>query len=133
MVNSQFFFIFMLQQVERFRPLVEHCRAECCSAVLSVGTALAAAVAPRYPGLCSTVAAVVEEVVSDAAELLLPELDGVFEKERNPFTENQVYHTLTALTYTISYTYSYYRCMLSDAMQLCVCIALCSRLCTAVH
>jgi hypothetical protein len=58
----------MLQQVERFRPLVEHCRAECCTAVLSVGTALAAAVAPRYPGLCSTVAAVVEEVVSDAAE-----------------------------------------------------------------
>jgi uncharacterized protein (DUF849 family) len=90
MVNSQFFFIFMLQQVERFRPLVEHRRAKCCAAVLSVSTALAAAVAPRYPGLCSTVAAVVEEVVSDAAEQLLLELDEVFEKERDPFTENQV-------------------------------------------
>jgi hypothetical protein len=102
MVNSQFFFIFMLQQVERFRPLVEHCRAECCAAVLSVGTALAAAVAPRYPGLCSTVAAVVAEVVSDAAEQLLPELDGVFEKERNPFTENQVC-AITAVTFNMRY------------------------------
>ena len=90
MVNSQFFFIYMLQQIERFRPLVEACRAECCSAVLSVGTALAAAVARRYPAVTDTLAAAVGSVVGEAAETLMPELDSVFEKERNPFTDNQV-------------------------------------------
>ena len=37
-------------------------------------------------------AAAVSSVVSEAGETLLPELDSVFEKEKNPFTDNQVLH-----------------------------------------
>jgi hypothetical protein len=54
MVNSQFFYIFMLQQVERFRPAVEACRAEVYATVLGVGRALAQAMAPQYPLLVET-------------------------------------------------------------------------------
>ncbi|KAG5178451.1 Mgm1-like protein [Tribonema minus] len=89
MVNSQFFYIFMLQQVERFRPAVEACRSEIYASVLGVGRGLAQAIAPQYPLLVETMQSLVEQTVEEATEALLPELDMVFDKERNPFTENQ--------------------------------------------
>ncbi|CAM9724999.1 unnamed protein product [Chrysoparadoxa australica] len=89
MVNSQFFYIFMLQQVEKVRPVVEHAREGCASAVLEVATELIEKVSPQYPELVELVKGFVTENVELSGEAMQPELDLIFDKERNPFTENQ--------------------------------------------
>eukprot|EP00752_Nemacystus_decipiens_P009127 g8151.t1 len=88
-VNSQFFFIFMLQQVEKFRPVVETCRNLCCNALLNIAVSLVSEVAPQYPRLQQAFQRVIESTVPEMAEELQPELDQLFDKEKNPFTENQ--------------------------------------------
>jgi interferon-induced GTP-binding protein Mx1 len=87
-VNSQFFYIFMLEQVEKFRPIIERCRADCCNIVHGVAHELIEGVSPQYPGLKETISAIVNDEVSEAGEGLQPELDSLFDKEKNPFTEN---------------------------------------------
>lgn len=88
-VNSQFFYIFMLQQVERFRPVVETCRNLCCNSLLNIAVSLVGEVAPQYPRLRQAFERIIESTVPEMAESLQPELDQLFDKEKNPFTENQ--------------------------------------------
>ncbi|CAB1121527.1 unnamed protein product [Ectocarpus sp. CCAP 1310/34] len=88
-VNSQFFFIFMLQQVEKFRPVVETCRNLCCNSLLNIAVSLVSQVAPQYPRLQEAFQGIIESTVPNMAEELQPELDQLFDKEKNPFTENQ--------------------------------------------
>ncbi|CAN0284023.1 unnamed protein product, partial [Ectocarpus fasciculatus] len=88
-VNSQFFFIFMLQQVEKFRPVVETCRNLCCNSLLNIAVSLVSEVAPQYPRLQQAFQGIIESTVPNMAEELQPELDQLFDKEKNPFTENQ--------------------------------------------
>ncbi|CAN0194370.1 unnamed protein product [Ascophyllum nodosum] len=88
-VNSQFFYIFMLQQVEKFRPVVETCRNLCCNSLLNIAISLVTEVAPQYPRLRQAFERVIETTVPEMAESLQPELDQLFDKEKNPFTENQ--------------------------------------------
>ncbi|CAM9096946.1 unnamed protein product, partial [Laminaria digitata] len=88
-VNSQFFYIFMLQQVERFRPVIETCRNLCCNSLLNIAVSLIIEVAPQYPRLQQAFQRIIETTVSTMAEELQPELDQLFDKEKNPFTENQ--------------------------------------------
>lgn len=47
-------------------------------------------VAPQYPRLQQAFQTIIETTVPEMAESLQPELDQLFDKEKNPFTENQV-------------------------------------------
>lgn len=47
-------------------------------------------VAPQYPRLQQAFQRTIEATVPSMAEELQPELDQLFDKEKNPFTENQV-------------------------------------------
>lgn len=47
-------------------------------------------VAPQYPRLQQAFQRIIETTVPTMAEELQPELDQLFDKEKNPFTENQV-------------------------------------------
>jgi len=47
-------------------------------------------VAPQYPRLQQAFQRIIEATVPSMAEELQPELDQLFDKEKNPFTENQV-------------------------------------------
>ncbi|CAM9205003.1 unnamed protein product [Choristocarpus tenellus] len=108
-VNGQFFYIFMLQQVEKFRPVVETCRNQCCNSLLNIAVKLVGEVAPQYPKLREAFKGIITTTVSDMAEALQPELEQLFDKERNPFTENQVLEaSLNLLKHTATYNYLYY-------------------------
>lgn len=47
-------------------------------------------VAPQYPRMQQAFERIIEYTVPEMAEALQPELDQLFDKEKNPFTENQV-------------------------------------------
>eukprot|EP01084_Bolivina_argentea_P127364 225258_1 len=87
-VNSQFFFIFMLKQIEQFRPIVEKMRNEIYLSVLGVASEVVRLAAPQYPRVVERIGSKVEECIREVGDLIEPELDSMFEKERNPFTEN---------------------------------------------
>lgn len=54
-----------------------------------------AQVAPQYPRLQQAFQRIIEATVPSMAEELQPELDQLFDKEKNPFTENQVRRLLS--------------------------------------
>lgn len=87
--NSQVFYGFMVQNIERWRPWVETCRQQYVAAARSVSDALAQALAPNYPALSVELRTRAHRLIDKFGDIVQERLDDVFAKESDPYTTNE--------------------------------------------
>lgn len=87
--NSQVFYGFMVQNIEQWRPWVEHCRQQYIAAARSVSDSLAQALAPNYPALAVEIRTRAHQVMDKFGDEVQEKLDEVFAKESDPYTTNE--------------------------------------------
>lgn len=87
--NSQVFYGFMVQNIEQWRPWVEHCRQQYIAAARSVSDSLAQALAPNYPALAVEIRTCAHQVMDKFGDEVQEKLDEVFAKESDPYTTNE--------------------------------------------